>query len=183
MKRIKTLWCMVCGFDVRFNSQDGIVRKHSLAGETTPNFIEGVGRRVGTVPRIEAPLSSKSSQAVKQSKPGMRGCYSAFPVSEVSAVAYGCTVTAINLALVTVDVIDILVDPVMSGVKLVTTPSEPPGMVTELAIVPTAGLLSTMLTVTDWPPASCCVPAKLLSGFSTPIATVKAAGPLATLVK
>ena len=55
--------------------------------------------------------------------------------------------TAINLALVTVDVIDILVDPVVSGVKLVTTPSEPPGMVTELAIVPTAGLLSTMLSV------------------------------------
>ena len=48
-----------------------------------------------------------------------------------------------------------MVEPVCNGVKLVVTVSEPPGITTEVAMVPTVLLLLVTVTVADWPPATC----------------------------
>lgn len=61
---------------------------------------------------------------------------------------------------------DTVVDPGLSGVKLVVAVSEPPGIVTGEPIDPTAELLEVRFSVTEVPPANCSTNAKLLSVLS-----------------
>ena len=78
---------------------------------------------------------------------------------------------------------EIVVEPVLTGVKFATKLSEPPAIVTDAAIVPTLAFVLLMFTVTDLPPATCCTAAKLLSGLSCAMEIVNGAIPAATVVE
>ena len=79
-------------------------------------------------------------------------------------------------------VIEIVVDPAATGVKVAVLLDEPPEIVACELIVATPVLLLVKFAVADIPPATCSSALKLPSAFNWANPTMKAVGPAPTVV-